>query len=458
MTSMLLREYVEQALYARGAGYFAAKKVVGGLRQPLQYKVLEDEADYRRAVRSGWETGEFGSAWLTPSEMFTPFYGEAVARSIVERHKAMYGATEPLQMLEVGGGNGTCASDVLRYLRREEPELYSSCTYTLVEISASLAEAQHARLVADLGVADGERFEVINECAHKWATERAATAPLKGPWWFNLFEVLDNLGHDKMRVSDKPDGTSECLEVVIDPADGEDDFVNDIADEDGSSGGRRSPLSLVTWGQSFRPLQDADLAEASALLRMQSAAELQAIKDELAQTEDALPGSATANSAQNFFGALLGMDTDVGEVFVPTGCWRMLRALCNAAPDGHQFTIADYSYLPPDPDGAINHPVVQIQNKGRTIDLRGNYLIGTGEADIMFPTNFDHLATMVSAASEATRGSSSQSAAVHMQTADFMHRWHELDATATLDGFNPLTDDFKNTRFLLTGPKSVLHA
>ena len=147
MKDMLLREYVEHALYARGAGYFAAKKVVGSLRQPLPYKSLKDEDAYRQAVRSRWEAGEFGSAWLTPCEIFTPFYGEAVARSIVERHKAAYGPAVPLQMLEVGGGNGTCASDVLRYLRREEPELYGSCKYVLVEISAALAETQHARLI-----------------------------------------------------------------------------------------------------------------------------------------------------------------------------------------------------------------------------------------------------------------------------------------------------------------------
>ena len=44
---MLLRKYVEHALYARAAGYFAAKHVVGGLRsaQPLQFSRMRDEAD-----------------------------------------------------------------------------------------------------------------------------------------------------------------------------------------------------------------------------------------------------------------------------------------------------------------------------------------------------------------------------------------------------------------------------
>ena len=39
-------------------------------------------------------------------ELFTPHYGEAIARSIAARHRRLY-PNEPLQMIEVGGGNGT---------------------------------------------------------------------------------------------------------------------------------------------------------------------------------------------------------------------------------------------------------------------------------------------------------------------------------------------------------------
>jgi hypothetical protein len=456
MKSMLLRQYVEHALYARGAGYFAAKTVVGKLHQPLPYKSLANEDAYRQAVRSRWEAGEFGSAWLTPCEMFTPFYGEAVARSIVERHKATYGASTPLQMLEVGGGNGTCARDVLHYLRREEPALYESCKYVLVEISPALAEAQHARLSHDLGRDDGPRFEVINEDALTWAEDRARRSPLEGVWWYNLFEVLDNLGHDNMRVADLREGGSECLELVITRTAGDGDEEEDEASE--AAAAADLPLARALWEPSYRPLQDHDLIEASSLLRMQSAEDLTQLRAELAQMDGPVKGASAAVAAQQLLGSLFGMETDVAEVFVPTGCWRMLKALCRAAPQGHHFTMADFSYLPPHSDGAINHPVVQTQNKGRTIDLRGNYLMAAGEADIMFPTNFDHLATMVEAASAMTPrnqegGSSprgSTLAAAHMTSADFMRRWHPVSTTETHSGFNPLLDDFTNTRFLVS--------
>ena len=129
---------------------------------------------------------------------------------------------------------------------------------------------------------------------------------------------------------------------------------------------------------------------------------------------------------------------------------------CAAAPE-HQFTIADFSWLPPQPNGVINAPVVQMQKAGATIDLHGEYLRATGEVDILFPTNFDHLAHMIHAASAMSNGGSSgdgggeAKAIQNVTTAEFMREWHDLEATRTQDGFNPLVDDFTNTRFVVTG-------
>ena len=115
MTRKLLRDFIEHSLYARSGGYFA-NHVVGNLHAALPFAAMRDEAEYRDTVRRNFATGESGRAWLTPSEMFTPYYGASGARSIVDRHRHTYPG-EPLQMLEVGGGNGTFARDVLDYLR-----------------------------------------------------------------------------------------------------------------------------------------------------------------------------------------------------------------------------------------------------------------------------------------------------------------------------------------------------
>jgi SAM-dependent MidA family methyltransferase len=51
-------------------------------------------------------------SWLTPSELFTPVYGQAVARYILRQH-AKRDATAPLCIAEIGAGQGTLAADIL---------------------------------------------------------------------------------------------------------------------------------------------------------------------------------------------------------------------------------------------------------------------------------------------------------------------------------------------------------
>ena len=47
-----------------------------------------------------------------------------------------------LNILEVGGGTGTLARDVLDHLRAAVPASYAQCSYTSVEISPQLADVQ----------------------------------------------------------------------------------------------------------------------------------------------------------------------------------------------------------------------------------------------------------------------------------------------------------------------------
>ncbi len=51
-------------------------------------------------------------AWITPSELFTPVYGSAIASFILQHHAA-HASGEPLSIVEVGGGNGTLAKDIM---------------------------------------------------------------------------------------------------------------------------------------------------------------------------------------------------------------------------------------------------------------------------------------------------------------------------------------------------------
>ena len=445
--TMLLRDFVQHALYARagaqnvaGAGGYFSKHVVGGLRESLSFRTLSGEGEYRQQVAAAAEIGDRGGAWLTPSEVFTPFYGSAVARSIVHRHRCLY-PKEPLQIVEVGGGNGTFATDFLGCLRREEPDLFASCKYVLVEISERLAEVQRATLTAAGFACDADAapsVHVQQQCAFAWAEEqRGLNHMASGPWHFAMMEVLDNLPHDKLRVSTQPDGSTLVEEALV------------LSDRKAiqHADGRAFPYREV-----YQPLSDADTIELVELLGLGSVDALRALEREVVATEGATPGAAIATGLQGWLrDALGGVDeTPSAEVYMPTGSWRLLKRLCQLCPE-HQFTLADFSWLPPQPDGAINAPVVQTQRHGQTLDLEGDYLRAPGVCDILFPTHFEHLAIMVQAASARIKGGTGGSvSAASFSTADFMREWHDMESTATRSGFNPMLEDFTNTRFLCT--------
>lgn len=131
--------------------------------------------------------------------------------------------------------------------------------------------------------------------------------------------------------------------------------------------------------------------------------------------------------------------------------------------------------VPPDPRQGINAPLVATQSPGgRTRDL-ATYLEHVGACDVFFPTNFDHLARLDAFARARTGGGTkrlengskrlengskrhenggssrpSKRSARVVTTREFMRAHADLGATATGSGYNPLTQDFANTKFFLS--------
>lgn len=48
-------------------------------------------------------------SWLTPAEIFQPHYGRAITTAILRN----YVENQPLNIIEVGGGSGRLAKDIL---------------------------------------------------------------------------------------------------------------------------------------------------------------------------------------------------------------------------------------------------------------------------------------------------------------------------------------------------------
>ena len=113
---VMVRDFVFHSLYAPGIGYFQDQDVVGsvgGSSQPssdpagatvergtaggvehstetaskgLDFNGMLGEMEYRNTVAQLYSQG--GSAWMTPCELFHPWYARAVARFVVEQLRA----------------------------------------------------------------------------------------------------------------------------------------------------------------------------------------------------------------------------------------------------------------------------------------------------------------------------------------------------------------------------------
>ena len=124
---------------AGAEGYFTKKDVInykGGRR--LDFTRILGESHYRSEVGEAYRKGKRGS-WMTPCEIFSPLYSQALASYMLKELKKRGG--DQLVCIEIGGGSGTNAREILDYVRQVDPELYKRTEYSLIEVSPKLQVA-----------------------------------------------------------------------------------------------------------------------------------------------------------------------------------------------------------------------------------------------------------------------------------------------------------------------------
>lgn len=132
--------------------------------------------------------------WHTPTELFRPFYGEAIARYLVSNYRLTTYPYHDLIIYEMGAGRGTLMLNVLDYIRAIDPQVYARTKFNIIEISASLAELQNRQLrsgAESSGHAD--KVEIVHRSIFDW--ERYEPSPC----FFLALEVFDNFAHDGIR-------------------------------------------------------------------------------------------------------------------------------------------------------------------------------------------------------------------------------------------------------------------
>mmetsp|Transcript_22774 Transcript_22774/g.70750 ORF Transcript_22774/g.70750 Transcript_22774/m.70750 type:complete len:157 (-) Transcript_22774:86-556(-) len=87
---VLLRDFIHDSLYNPVYGYFVANaSVVGAMPSPIDFRNLTGRSHYLQEVSLMYK--QLDASWLTPAEIFQPWYSASIAEHILRQHAARGG-------------------------------------------------------------------------------------------------------------------------------------------------------------------------------------------------------------------------------------------------------------------------------------------------------------------------------------------------------------------------------
>ncbi len=171
-----------------------------------RYRTFEDALD----VKAPDPTRQL---WHTPTELFRPYYGEAIARYLVSNYKLSLYPYHDLIIYELGAGNGTLMLNILDYIRDIDPEVYARTQFRVIEISSALASLQTRNVHQSASWASSRdhrnKIKIINRSIFHWDEY------VHSPCFFLALEVFDNFPHDSIRYDPFTERALQCS-VLID--------------------------------------------------------------------------------------------------------------------------------------------------------------------------------------------------------------------------------------------------
>ncbi|EJU03655.1 DUF185-domain-containing protein [Dacryopinax primogenitus] len=342
---MLVRDFIADALYNPNYGYFPKQAVILSSPEPFDFPSLKNSDEFNSMVARTYATDDTGprtligrQLWHTPTELFKPWYGSAIAQCLTADYMLKYFPYEDFIIYEVGGGNGTLARNILDFVRDYYPDIYERTSYRIIEISPQLAEIQKQQLKQE-----HENVEVIIKDILQW------DKPDLSPCYFIAAEVIDNFPHDIIRYRTEDLKPAQCVVVV---------------DSEGSYTELYEPITdpLITRFLAYRT---ALHHQPPVLTRVMTSPVLRFLRQ-------ALPMVPNLSSPE----------------FIPTHLLLFLEKLRRNFPQ-HRLLLSDFFSLPEALSG-YNAPVVQTRYRGAMIPCT-TYLVQPGYFDIFFPTNFERL-------------------------------------------------------------------
>ncbi|KAF8392034.1 hypothetical protein HHK36_022374 [Tetracentron sinense] len=441
---ILVRDFIRSALYDPNHGYFSQRSgAVGMLLKSIKFNQLAGRKAYMRHVDNIYKQNDI--AWFTPVELFKPWYAHGIAEAIMRTANL----SVPLKIYEIGGGSGTCAKCIMDYIMLNAPaRVYNNMTYISVEISSSLAKKQ-LETVGEVR-SHLSRFRV--ECRD--AADKSGWGDVElQPCWVIMLEifeirtlfiyrpqtnyflfylqVLDNLPHDLIYSENQ---VSPWMEVWLEKQ--QDRYATAAV---------LVPLYCFSLdslqiSESYKTLQDPLIMRCIEIIDLDK--------------DHATLGSRTISAARSILSKVFPRPQ---RSWMPTGCLQLLEVLHGALPK-MSLIASDFSYLPDVRIPGERAPLVSTKKDGSSSD-HSSYLDAKGDADIFFPTDFLLLECMdhyCSGWRKLDKDKSSKQGkkrrTIILDTASFMEEFGLPSKTRTKDGYNPLLEDFKNTKFYLSVP------
>ncbi|KAF3762202.1 DUF185-domain-containing protein [Cryphonectria parasitica EP155] len=400
---MLMRDFIEDSLYNPHYGYFSKQVVIFTPGEPFDFPLIRDELEFHSLLSRRYtefedaldvdNPSETRQLWYTPTELFRPYYGEAIARYLCENYKHTSFPYHDLIIYEMGAGRGTLMLNILDYIRDVEPEVYERTRYRIIEISSNLAGVQQASLAAT-AESRGHRgkVDIINRSIFDWRDR------VPEPCFFLAFEVFDNFAHDVLRYDL---ATEEPLQGTV------------LIDEEGD------------FYEFFSPVTDPTIAR---FLRLRHIA-----------TEGIYPLPYHSRSGRGIpKQEPFGDDLSEPE-YIPTRLMAFFEVLDQYFPN-HQLVTSDFHSLP-DAIKGLNAPIVQTRYQRTPVPV-STPLVHQGYFDIMFPTDF----TTMEAVYRSITGKLSRV----WSHEDFMRSWAFVEDCETRNGENPLLSWYKNASVMMT--------
>jgi len=383
---------VLDSLYNPNYGYFPKNVTIFSPGAPFDFNHMANEPEFHKQLGERYtafedqldEKGlnETRQLWHTPTELFRPYYGEAIARYLVENYKLAHFPFHDLVIYELGAGNGTLMLNVLDFIREYDPAVYARTKFKVIEISTALASLQ-ASQISKSASSKGhlDHVEIVNRSIFSW------DAYVPAPCYFLALEVIDNFAHDSIRYDPY---TEEPLQGTV------------LIDNDGN----------------FYEFYTRDIDPvALRFLQVRNAACTRPFTHPLS-------GRGTA---RRFKHSLPFAANLTHPEYIPTRLMHFIDILCEYFPL-HQLLAGDFHSLPDTVKG-FNAPVVQTRYQRRTVPVTTPYVM-QGYFDILFPTNFQVMEDIYRALTgKLTRV---------MPQGEFLKRWAYADDTQTLSGENPM--------------------